>query len=236
MSNLVKDSQSLLIPTSNTLALDLRPLIPPTYEFERRRMKRENIPPLPTDTDARFWSLQQLTPRAQKRLVELETYFCPQLLQQLIVPLISGTAELHLRALDWYVINYAKKHKMILVFEGNVINVYDNYRTWLKFWKRCLFDAFRRGPRIYFSIDQFTYSTTVGQLNYLYWAIQTSVLQYAVTYRLTIEKDMNERIYECRAEKKRLLAAGQKRKRFVLSKTPDIHCVVHKIPRTIMFR
>ena len=58
------------------------------------------------------------------------------------------------------------------------LHVYQSYRTWLKHWKRQLFDAFRRGCRIYFRYDNKTYSTTVAQLNYIYWAETYGILSY----------------------------------------------------------
>ena len=55
-----------------------------------------------------------------------------------------------LRSLDWAVVNWSKKHSVICssVVPGKMTNVHHSYRATLAFWKRKLFDPFRRRNRI----------------------------------------------------------------------------------------
>ena len=207
---------------------------------EVRRMKRENIPDLSASPKVQkigiFWTTSNASKRKVDRLTALLTFYSKERLAKMFVPIISVTSKISLRALDWLVINYSKKHKVVLVNQhSNIVNVYDDYRAWLKYWKRPLFDAFRRGPRIYFDFHGYAYSTTVAQLNFLYWADRCGVLEYANAHIDEIEKDMNARLSECRKEKAAIKLAGGKRKRSELSKAPHVKCLVYKVPCTIHF-
>ena len=207
---------------------------------EKRRMVREKIPDMTTTAKVnvigRFFSIRELGQGKRDRLNKLLTVFTENRLENIVVPIISVTSRISLRALDWLVINYSKKHKIALVNDqSHLLSVYDDYRAWLRYWKRGLFDAFRRGTRVYFRYKEYLYSTTVAQLNFLYWCEKNGILHYASDHLEEIEKDMNERINECKREKERLLQAGQKRKRCELSKTPTVKCLVYNVPMTIHF-
>jgi hypothetical protein len=127
------------------------------------------------------------------------------------------------------VITYAKRLKLaIRNRNGQLLNIYNSYLSWLRFFHRHLFDAFRRGPRIYFDMDGQRYSTTVAQLNYMYWVEHNQILNYALEHHFDIDKDMHLRLEECAEEKKLLKASGSKRKRVELSKTAPIKCFIYK--------
>jgi hypothetical protein len=219
--------------------LDFRKESPATAEDEERRMRREQIPNRP-DTPAvligRFWATRAITRRQTDRLQALVHFFTDERIEKIIIPIISVHSRISLRALDWLVINYSKKHKIALVGKTSyVLSVYNEYRTWLHYWKRNIFDAFRRGTRIYFSHYGYMYSTTAAQLNFLYWCEKTGVLDYANEHLEEIEADMNQRIMECRKEKAQMKEIGRKRKRCELSKAPPIKCMIYNVPITMQF-
>ena len=220
--------------------IDLRKedALDPIHEYQR--MKREAIPDRRVVPAVQrmgcFWAVQKLNRRQTDRLCALLPFFSAERLQKMVIPIISVASKISLRALDWLVINYSKKHKVVLVnHTSHLVNVYDDYRAWLKFWKRTLFDAFRRGARIYFELGGFQYSTTVAQLNFLFWTEQLGVLQYAYLHIDALENDMTQRINECRKEKASSKRAGGKRKRSELSQAPQIKCLVYRVPCTIHF-
>ena len=225
--------------TKQTELLDFRKPEPLILEDEIRRMKREKIPDENVHKTYQigcFWCTEKLDQRQRDRLKALLPFFTTKRIEKIIVPIISVNSRISLRALDWFVINYSKKHKIALVGErAHVFNVYNDYRAWLRYWKRDLFDAFRRGPRIYFKHGEYMYSTTPAQLNFLYWCEKTGGLSYADRHLQEIETDMNIRITECRKEKARLKEAGSKRKRCELSKAPSVKCMVYRVPVTIQF-
>ena len=61
-----------------------------------------------------------------------------------------------LRSLDWAVVNWSKKHSVICssVVPGKMTNVHHSYRATLAFWKRKLFDPFRRRNRIGINLSE----------------------------------------------------------------------------------
>jgi hypothetical protein len=209
--------------------LDFRNHEPINPEQEIRRMQREGIPRPPKEAREYmgvFWTTDNLPLRARTRLKDLLSYFSLERLEKIVVPIISMRARVSLRALDWLVINYAKKFKVTLATEGYILNVYHDYRARLRYWQRELFDAFRRGPRIYFDYDSLTYSTTVAQLNFLYWCESTGVLNYMALHVEEIERDMAQCITRSKKIKQSWREQGIKRKRCELSETSPVKCQV----------
>ena len=206
------------------------------------RIPREQIPEAPADLSqcsvGRFWYTKKPNSRQLARLHLLRAFFTEERLRTTVVPILSVTSNISLRALDWFVINYAKKHQIALGPLGcpsSVVNVYSSYRSALKFFHRNLFDTFRRGSRIYFPLAGQVYSTTVAQLNYLHWAEISGVLCYAQNNIQVIEQDMNARIAECRKEKERIVQAGGKRKRSELCQTVPKKVAIYRVPSTVVF-
>lgn len=202
----------------------------------KRRM-RESIPATRPEfviSMGRFWFAGRLPWRHRNRLLELNNIFLtPEIMEHVVVPLVAGHALLSLRAIDWLIINYSKKFKMVLVKKnGHILNVYDSYRDWLSYWKRSLFDAFRRGPRLFFDYEGERYSTTVGQLNFIYWGYKTDILRYALRHSVEIMDDMKKRIMECKLERKRLPS----KKRFELSQAPDVKCMIYNVPVNVSLK
>jgi hypothetical protein len=209
---------------------------------DEKRMLRENIPTDPcvlskTNCVGPFWSIHVMSERHMSRLRALAPFYTQERLLQTIIPILSVTSDISLRALDWFVINYAKKHHIAIGTSTTVIvNVYSTYRAWLKYWHRSLFDAFRRGTRIYFTLQDKTYSTTPAQLNFLYWAEVSGVLKYAYDHIHTIEEDMNKRIAECKSQKQRVVLAGGKRKRAELALISSTKVSIYTMPTTVSFQ
>ena len=212
--------------------MDLRNDSPLNPEFERKRMKRENIP---DDLKGTYhigpfiWDTPLPHKSSESRLKTLVPYFTKKRLSQTVVPIISVNARLSLRLLHYFIITYTKRYKVVInQSQGCILDIYNNYRAWLNQFKRYNFDTFRRGPRIYFKHQGFTYSTTVGQLNFLYWVESTGILKYVVDNLSAIETDMNQRLAECALEKKERKQKGLKRKRMKLSMAPAIKCFIYK--------
>lgn len=141
-----------------------------------------------------FWTHTQ-RPGVLQRLQFLQSYLTPTRLRQIFVPLICMTSTISLRLINWFVITHAKQHNVVIeCHPQRYVHVYQSYRTWLKYWKRGLFDAFRRGRRIYFTLDAKTYSTTVAQINYIYWAETYGILNYLCENTETISTLMTKHV------------------------------------------
>lgn len=118
-------------------------------------------------------------------LVSLNKFYATKKNKDEISNIILGTSRLSLRLIDWYVTTHCKKHNIVYISNKNeYFNVYLNYRSQLKAFKKTQFDPFRRRERILFSVDNDNkVFTTIGQLNFFRWAIQNKVLK-------TIENDV----------------------------------------------
>ena len=110
-----------------------------------------------------------------------------------IMPVLLGTSDLSLRLVDWFVTNYAKKHNIGYILDGQEFLVYMNYKSQLKAYSKKLFDPFCRRERIMFQVPgEEPFVTTVGKLNFFRWAIEKGVLTYLKLYSVKIEAEMNK--------------------------------------------
>ena len=114
-----------------------------------------------------------------------------------ILPIIFKTSSISLRLIDWFVTNYCKKYNVILIQKKRdgssfYFNVYSNYRSQLKAFKKIKFDPFRRRERIKFYYNDKNFvETTIGQLNFFRWFIENHLFDYVKEHYDAIEKDMN---------------------------------------------
>lgn len=111
-----------------------------------------------------------------------------------MVAIVQGTPDASLRMIEWFITNHAKRRDVILTRgSGDQFNIYHSYRSALKTFSKEQFDPFRRHERIRFvygdSVDD-AIETTVGQLNFFKWAIETGVLDYIKANKAAIEAEM----------------------------------------------
>lgn len=109
-----------------------------------------------------------------------------------ILPIISGNSLLSIRVLDWFVTNYAKKYNVIYKLDnGEYFNVYIDYKSQLKGYKKKMFDPFCRKKRIpFYYEDNKCIITTIGQLNFFRWAIENDILTFVIDNLNKINDDM----------------------------------------------
>jgi len=212
--------------------LDLRNGKPLNPAREQKRMTREKIPETiekKFQMGIFYWEKPLPHLKMMTQLHVLLPYLTEERLKKIIIPIISISSIVSLRLLNYLVITYAKRAKLtIRNTNGHLLNIYNSYLSWLKYYKRYLFDTFRRGPRIYFDANGYVYSTTVAQLNFICWMEQNAILKYALDHLKIIETDMNQRLAECAREKLDNKRKGLKRKRIELSKAPPIKCFIYK--------
>ena len=110
-----------------------------------------------------------------------------------MVSVVQGTPDASLRMIEWFITNHAKKNEVILSRGGDQLNMYHSYRSALKTFSKEQFDPFRRHERIRFVYgDEASevLETTVGQLNFFKWAIETGALDYIKANKAFIEAQM----------------------------------------------
>lgn len=122
-------------------------------------------------------------------LMSLSNFFSDSSHMAKLLEFVSNASDssISLRMIDWFVTNYAKRHLVVI----DKTNIYTSYRAQLKAYSKQLFDPFRRRDRIAFFYDKDnSLETTIGQLNFFRWAIQTHVLDYIQTHAESLDKDM----------------------------------------------
>jgi len=106
--------------------------------------------------------------------------------------LLGKQGGISLRLMDYLVTNYAKKRNIVyLTGDGSTsFNLFVEYKSQLKAYSKRWFDPFCRRERIEFGPKKLV--TTVGQLNFMRWAMTHGVVEYALANVANIEADMNE--------------------------------------------
>lgn len=169
--------------------------------------------------------LSRITPTLDENLID-----------QYLIPLITQQSTISLRALDWLVTNFSKKNNIICKTTNHqMFNIYHGYKIALSHFRRRNFDPFRRRSRILLRHKDTLYETTVGQCNFIYWAYQHGVLQYAIEHAYAIEKDMNTATVQNKSERKLQLEKGIPHRRRELSKAPTAKCSVYKVESKVSF-
>ena len=125
-----------------------------------------------------------------------------------------------MRSLDWFVTNYAKKNNTNYILLKNDENItyfpFKSYKSQLKAYSKKFCDPFCRRDRVIFDyqnnlIMDFKSNvklnhkeyiiTTIGQLNFFRFAIQDSIIDYAIEHITEIENDMNSTLKKRENEK-----------------------------------
>lgn len=138
------------------------------------------------------------------RLKNIHLWFTSKTLKEYIIPIINQKYIISLRILDWFVTNYSKDYNTHIIQNSKYFGhfyVYDQYEKNLKRYSRVLFDAFRRGIKVYFTYNDKNYYTTVGQLNFLRWVFITGILNYVIMHKKQIENHMNMKMNKRKQQK-----------------------------------
>lgn len=181
----------------------------------------------------------QLDSKQENLLRDLNLFYTEAVISQVLVPIITQRDSLSLRVLDWLVTNYAKKNSIVYRHRNTnvdpdgpmycLINIYSQYKSWLRNYRRRNFDPFRRRNRIHFTHKGERHETTVGQLNFIRWSHIYGILDYTRKHLETIEKDMNQCLNEVREQKTEDKRHNVHRKRKELSNHPIKKCFVYQI-------
>ena len=121
-------------------------------------------------------------------------YGTQKCLEEVIAPFLDeadadADGRLSLRHVDFFLQHMAGT-VVTRDVDKNPVRVRESYRAWLGVWKRTLFDCFRRHQRVYFRLGGGWASTTVGQLNFFFWASTSGTLRHLRTHRAAIDREM----------------------------------------------
>jgi glutaredoxin-related protein len=160
----------------------------------------------------------------------------------ILLPIILQQTRLSLRSLDWFVTNYCKKYNINYPLVKNGIEIsyfpFKTYKSQLKAYSKKFCDPFCRRERVIFDyanseIISFNQNikmshkeyiiTTIGQLNFFRFAIQDSIINYAIDHITEIENDMNGTLKIRESEKKFMEVKSIKRKELSIPGNKSIH-------------
>ena len=92
---------------------------------------------------------RELSQRQVSILRRIHLFFTPEIIANMLIPLINQQCGISLRSLDWLVTNYAKKHNIVCRARNQTMfNIYHGYKVALTHFRRRNFDPFRRRSRI----------------------------------------------------------------------------------------
>jgi hypothetical protein len=184
--------------------------------------------------------------------------------------ILNGKSKISLRIIDWFVTNYAKKNNVIYYipkkkrshkkkisprtqytetapFSLNKMEqfiVHLRYKSLLDGYQKIKFDPFCRNERIIEWGANKNITTTIGQLNFFRWVIESKILVYVTNHLTEIEKDMNGNIKKNKEEienikkslkNQKISEYKSKKKRNELSKCATKTLHKHKVSITLDF-
>lgn len=141
-------------------------------------------------------------------LLSLKDFYSRDVNIQKFLTIINGSSKISLRLIDWFITNHCKNTRdVVLQLECSKqgVNIYQNYRSQLKAYKKIKFDPFRRRQRIIFyygESDEEYLNTTIGQLNFFKWAIEYEILDYITDNEEYLEDCMNTFQKKVKSDKK----------------------------------
>jgi hypothetical protein len=114
-----------------------------------------------------------------------------------LVDMIDKNTKYSLRILEWFVSNYSKKYNISYTVTGKQFNVFIDYKNQLKSYSKKFFDPFKRHEKFEMEYTSKTgekkvIETTLGQLNFFKWAIETQIFGYLDKNWEDVKKDMNQ--------------------------------------------
>ena len=157
--------------------------------------------------DIRIKSPKEISGKQALLMIPLTKFFCQKENITKLLQIVEGHSLISLRLIDWFVTNYSKKNNVMYNVNkyksgkkktnktpqfSDYFSVFHDYKSQLKAFSKKHFDPFCRRIRIHFYYSKDSYIiTTVGQLNFFKWAIESYILDYITENISDIEDDMN---------------------------------------------
>lgn len=107
-----------------------------------------------------------------------------------LLKILNGQSLISLRLIDWFVNVHAEKCNTKISNNGHIIYVHDEYEKQCAKYFRKYFDAFARKKKYRFVYDGKNFCSSLGQLNFMYWAFENGIIDYISDNLEEIEEDM----------------------------------------------
>lgn len=153
-----------------------------------------------------------LTERLQTMLEMLEPYFAKddgKVLREYVVPTNNEDPRMPaLRTLDFALTNTFKALPVVVThrneLDGSTLyNPHDSYTQELQVYHRDGCDPFRRHERVYFRLDDTTHYTTVAQLHFWKWMLESGKYDLIVAHEHEVLAHSRSQTARDRRERKR---------------------------------
>lgn len=129
-----------------------------------------------------------------------------------MLPFISQSGPIPLRDLEWLCTNLARERTLII----NGIDVFGDYTAKRRGNRKRNFEPYCKRVRWAFEIDGHVWYTSLGQLNFMKWALETGIVEYAIRNRDEIVNHRDDTKRRVREE----VALGLRPHRMALTKPP----------------
>ena len=157
----------------------------------------------------------------QRRILEqMQDAYTDEMLETVLRPILEQhEGSPSCRSIDWMLTNYAKSRRVVCRRkDGEPLNIFVAYKRVLGFYRRRNFDVFRRKLRVRIHAPRGELWSTIGQLNFFFWAHNTGILDWCRAHRDEIEHDMNET--SVRTKRHKVGRRPHERRRTELSTAP----------------
>lgn len=177
----------------------------------------------------------KMTLRQRSILRDLSDFYTKANIESVLLPVLDQRNCVSLRAVDWLVTNFAKKNNVVITVKARLFNIHHEYKTSLSYFRRRNFDPFRRRMRITFVHDGTTHETTIGQLNFIRWAHENKIMEYAFSNISEIEEDMHSVSQLQRQAKRDCEGQTAPFRRRELSIAPSRKVAIYKVTQKVTF-
>lgn len=109
----------------------------------------------------------------------------------MLIKILSRKAPFSLRLLDWMVTNFTLQTRLtVTADDGTPIDIYNDYQRFLTVYNKRYFDPFARRTRIILIKGGRSWSTTVGQINFMRWFLERRLDVVVCSHQSDIEQHM----------------------------------------------
>jgi hypothetical protein len=158
-----------------------------------------------------FYTYIPTTSLQKDSLKALLPFYTDKMLRSML-PFISQSGPIPLRDLEWAVTGKAREKPLMI----NGVDIFCDYTSKRRGNRKRNFEPYCKRIRWAFDIDGKTWYTSLGQLNFMKWALETGLIEYAIRNREEIvrHRDM------VKARVREEAAQGLRPHRMALTKPP----------------
>jgi hypothetical protein len=134
-----------------------------------------------------FYAYTPMPERQIRSMRNLLPFYTEAMLRSML-PFISQSGPVPLRDLEWVCTNEAREKTLII----NGVDVFGDYTAKRRGNRKRNFEPYCKRVRWAFDVDGKVWYTSLGQLNFMKWALETGIIEYAIRNKESIVKHREE--------------------------------------------